>query len=442
MKLWDKGYSTDKFVEEFTVGRDRELDLFLAEADVLGNMAHMKMLNSIGLLSDDDRVALELGLKKIYEQVQAGDFTIEDGVEDVHSQVEFMLTEMCGDAGKRIHTGRSRNDQVMVDIKLFSRSAIIALQKSVEELFSTLMQKADEWKDVLMPGYTHQQVAMPSSFGMWLSAYAEALADDMLMLQAAYKLVNTNPLGSGAGYGSSVPLNRTMTTRLLGFDDLAYNSMYAQMQRGKTERVVLTAIAAIAATVGRLAQDVCLYSCANFGFVKLPDAFTTGSSIMPHKKNPDIFELTRAKCNRMQALPMEVTLVATNLPSGYFRDMQLTKEIYVPAFKEITDVVRMAKAGIEQMWINRDILANDIYKYLFTVEDVNDAVAKGVPFRDAYREVGMRVQNGTYEHDGRELNHTHEGSIGNLCLENIRQKFERNRIDFAPAMAAEEELMR
>ena len=442
MKLWDKGYSTDKFVEEFTVGRDRELDLFLAEADVLGNMAHMKMLNSIGLLSDDDRVALEQGLKKIYEQVQAGDFTIEDGVEDVHSQVEFMLTEMCGDAGKRIHTGRSRNDQVMVDIKLFSRSAIIALQKSVEELFSTLMQKADEWKDVLMPGYTHQQVAMPSSFGMWLSAYAEALADDMLMLQAAYKLVNTNPLGSGAGYGSSVPLNRTMTTRLLGFDDLAYNSMYAQMQRGKTERVVLTAIAAIAATVGRLAQDVCLYSCANFGFVKLPDAFTTGSSIMPHKKNPDIFELTRAKCNRMQALPMEVTLVATNLPSGYFRDMQLTKEIYVPAFKEITDVVRMAKAGIEQMWINRDILANDIYKYLFTVEDVNEAVAKGVPFRDAYREVGMRVQNGTYEHDGRELNHTHEGSIGNLCLDNIRQKFERNRIDFAPAMAAEEELMR
>ena len=442
MKLWDKGYSTDKFVEEYTVGRDRELDLYLAEADVLGNMAHMKMLNSIGLLSDDDRVALEQGLKKIYKQVQTGEFTIEDGVEDVHSQVEFMLTEMCGDAGKRIHTGRSRNDQVMVDIKLFSRSAIIALQKSVEELFATLMQKAEEYKDVLMPGYTHQQVAMPSSFGMWLSAYAEALADDMLMLQAAYKLVNTNPLGSGAGYGSSVPLNRTMTTKLLGFDDLAYNSMYAQMQRGKTERVVLTAIAAIVATVGRLAQDVCLYSCANFGFVKLPDAFTTGSSIMPHKKNPDIFELTRAKCNRMQALPMEVTLIATNLPSGYFRDMQLTKEIYVPAFKEITDVVRMAKAGIEQMWINRDILANDIYKYLFTVEDVNDAVAKGVPFRDAYREVGMRVQEGTYEHDGRELNHTHEGSIGNLCLENIRQKFERNIIDFAPAMQAEEELMR
>ncbi len=442
MKLWDKGYSTDMFVEEFTVGRDRELDLFLAEADVLGNMAHMKMLGSIGLLSAEDCQALEQGLKQIYKQVQAGEFCIEEGVEDVHSQVEFMLTEMCGDAGKRIHTGRSRNDQVMVDIKLFSRSAIIALQQSVKELFATLIAKAEEYKDVLMPGYTHQQVAMPSSFGMWLSAYAEALADDMLMLQAAYKLVNTNPLGSGAGYGSSVPLNRTMTTRLLGFDDLAYNSMYAQMQRGKTERVVLTAIAAIAATVGRLAQDVCLYSCANFGFVKLPDAFTTGSSIMPHKKNPDIFELTRAKCNRMQALPMEVTLVATNLPSGYFRDMQLTKEIYVPAFKEITDVVRMAKAGIEQMWINRDILSNDIYKYLFTVEDVNDAVAKGVPFRDAYREVGMQVQNGTYEHDGRELNHTHEGSIGNLCLDNIRAKFERNMIDYSAAFEAEEALMK
>ncbi|MBQ1252791.1 MAG: argininosuccinate lyase [Alistipes sp.] len=442
MKLWDKGYSTDTFVEEFTVGRDRELDLFLAEADVLGNMAHMKMLGSIGLLSAEDCQALEQGLKQIYKQVQAGEFSIEEGVEDVHSQVEFMLTEMCGDAGKRIHTGRSRNDQVMVDIKLFSRSAIIALQQSVKELFATLIAKAEEYKDVLMPGYTHQQVAMPSSFGMWLSAYAEALADDMLMLQAAYKLVNTNPLGSGAGYGSSVPLNRTMTTRLLGFDDLAYNSMYAQMQRGKTERVVLTAIAAIAATVGRLAQDVCLYSCANFGFVKLPDAFTTGSSIMPHKKNPDIFELTRAKCNRMQALPVEVTLVATNLPSGYFRDMQLTKEIYVPAFKEITDVVRMAKAGIEQMWINRDILSNDIYKYLFTVEDVNDAVAKGVPFRDAYREVGMQVQNGTYEHDGRELNHTHEGSIGNLCLDNIRAKFERNMIDYSAAFEAEEALMK
>ena len=442
MKLWDKGYSTDAFVEEFTVGRDRELDLYLAEADVLGNMAHMKMLNSIGLISDDDRVALEQGLKDVYATVQSGEFTIDDGVEDVHSQVEFILTEKCGDAGKRIHTGRSRNDQVMVDLKLFSRAALIELQSGVKSLFNVLMQRADELKDVLMPGYTHMQVAMPSSFGMWLSAYAEALADDLLLLDAAYKLVNTNPLGSGAGYGSSVPLNRTLTTQLLGFEDLAYNSMYAQMQRGKTERTVLTAIAAVAATVGRLAQDVCLYSCANFGFVKLPDAFTTGSSIMPHKKNPDIFELIRAKCNRLQALPMEITLTMTNLPAGYFRDMQLTKEVYVPAFKEIADVLRMAAAGLEQMWINRDILANDIYKYLFTVEDVNDAVAKGVPFRDAYREVGMRVQNGTYEHDGRELNHTHEGSIGNLCLDNIRQKFERNRIDFAPAMAAEEELMR
>ena len=442
MKLWDKGYSTDAFVEEFTVGRDRELDLYLAEADVLGNMAHMKMLNSIGLLSDADKTVLEQGLKEIYASVQRGEFTIDDGVEDVHSQVEFILTEKCGDAGKRIHTGRSRNDQVMVDLKLFSRAALIELQAGVKSLFDVLMQRADELKDVLMPGYTHMQVAMPSSFGMWLSAYAEALSDDLLLVDAAYKLVNTNPLGSGAGYGSSVPLNRTMTTQLLGFNDLAYNSMYAQMQRGKTERTVLTAIAAIAATVGRLAQDVCLYSCANFGFVKLPDAFTTGSSIMPHKKNPDIFELIRAKCNRLQALPMEITLTMTNLPAGYFRDMQLTKEIYVPAFKEIADVLRMAAAGLEQMWINRDILVDDIYKYLFTVEDVNDAVAKGVPFRDAYREVGMSVQNGTYQHDGRELNHTHEGSIGNLCLDNIKAKFERNMFDYSAVQQAEAELMK
>ena len=441
MKLWDKGFATDAFVEEFTVGRDRELDLYLAEADVLGNMAHMKMLHSIGLLSAEDAVKLEQGLKEIYAEVQRGEFAIEEGVEDVHSQVEFMLTERCGDAGKRIHTGRSRNDQVMVDLKLFSRSALIALQEGVESLFRVLVAKAGEYQDVLMPGYTHQQVAMPSSFGMWLSAYAESLADDLLMLRAAYDLVNTNPLGSGAGYGSSVPLNRTLTTRLLGFEDLAYNSMYAQMQRGKTERAVLTAIAAVAATVGRLAQDVCLYSCANFGFVKLPDAFTTGSSIMPHKKNPDIFELIRAKCNRMQALPMEVTLVATNLPSGYFRDMQLTKEIYVPAFKEIADVLRMAEEGISQMWINRDILSDEKYKYLFTVEDVNDAVAQGVPFRDAYREVGMRVQNGTYEHDGRELNHTHEGSIGNLCLDRVVAKFERHKFDYATALEAESRLM-
>ena len=442
MKLWDKGYSTDAFVEEFTVGRDRELDLYLAEADVLGNMAHMKMLNSIGLISDEDRLALEQGLKDIYASVQRGEFRIDEGVEDVHSQVEFILNEKCGDAGKRIHTGRSRNDQVMVDLKLFSRAALIELQSGVKSLFDVLMQRAEELKDVLMPGYTHMQVAMPSSFGMWLSAYAEALADDLLLLDAAYKLVNTNPLGSGAGYGSSVPLNRTLTTQLLGFEDLAYNSMYAQMQRGKTERTVLTAIAAVAATVGRLAQDVCLYSCANFGFVKLPDAFTTGSSIMPHKKNPDIFELIRAKCNRLQALPMEITLTMTNLPAGYFRDMQLTKEVYVPAFKEIADVLRMAAAGLEQMWINRDILVDDKYKYLFTVEDVNDAVAKGVPFRDAYREVGMRVQNGTYQHDGRELNHTHEGSIGNLCLENIKAKFERNMFDYSAAQKAEEKLMK
>lgn len=441
MKLWDKGYDIDSFVERFTVGRDRELDIYLAEADVLGNMAHMKMLNSIGLISDADRKALAKALRQIYNKVRCGEFRIEEGVEDVHSQVEFLLTEMCGDAGKRIHTGRSRNDQVMVDIKLFSRAALAALQREVESLFTTLIAKAEEYKDVLMPGYTHMQIAMPSSFGLWLSAYAESLADDLLQLKAAYALVNTNPLGSGAGYGSSVPLDRKMTTRLLGFDDLAYNSIYAQMQRGKTERTVLTAIAAVAATVGRLAQDVCLYSCANFGFVRLPDAFTTGSSIMPHKKNPDIFELIRARCNRMQAQPLEVTLISTNLPSGYFRDMQLTKEIYVPAFGEIADCLKMARMGIEQMQINRDILSDGKYKYLFTVEDVNDAVARGVPFRDAYREVGMRVQAGTYEHDGRELHHTHEGSIGNLCLDAIERKFVRNKFDTAAADEAERRLM-
>ena len=428
MKLWDKGYSTDALVEEFTVGRDRELDLYLAEADVLGNMAHMKMLHSIGLLSQADSEALAEGLKKIYRQVLDGNFSIAEGVEDVHSQVEFMLTEMCGDAGKRIHTGRSRNDQVMVDLKLFSRSALIALQQQVEELFEVLMAKAEEYKDILMPGYTHMQVAMPSSFGMWLSAYAESLADDLLMLKAAYELVNTNPLGSGAGYGSSVPLNRTMTTRLLGFDDLAYNSMYAQMQRGKTERTVLTAIAAVAATVGRLAQDVCLYSCANFGFVKLPDAFTTGSSIMPHKKNPDIFELSRAKCNRLQAMPMEVTLIATNLPSGYFRDMQLIKEVYFPLFDQLNNLLEITTYAVENMEMKTGIMSNPLYAPAFSVEEVNRRAANGVPFRDAYRQVADEITNGTFQHEATVeetlAHYTHEGSIGNLCNAQIKAKMD------------------
>ena len=440
-KLWEKNFEVNKEIERFTVGRDRELDLYLAKYDIMGSMAHITMLESIGLLTKSELGILLQELKSIYSIAEQGLFTIEDGVEDVHSQVELMLTRKLGDIGKKIHSGRSRNDQVLLDLKLFTRDQIKDIAQLCEAFFHTLQEQSERYKDVLMPGYTHLQIAMPSSFGLWLSAYAEALADDMLQLKAAYALVNTNPLGSGAGYGSSVPLDRTMTTRLLGFDDLAYNSIYAQMQRGKTERTVLAAIAAVAATVGRLAQDVCLYSCANFGFVRLPDAFTTGSSIMPHKKNPDIFELIRARCNRMQAQPLEVTLISTNLPSGYFRDMQLTKEIYVPAFGEIADCLKMARMGIEQMQINRDILSDGKYKYLFTVEDVNDAVARGVPFRDAYREVGMRVQQGTYEHDDRELHHTHEGSIGNLCLDAIRRKFARNMFDTAPADEAERRLM-
>lgn len=429
MKLWDKGYATDSFVEEFTVGRDREMDLYLAEADVLGNMAHMRMLNSIGLISDKDRAALEKGLKKIYAAVRRGEFRIDEGVEDVHSQVEFMLTAECGDAGKRIHTGRSRNDQVMVDIKLFSRSALVALQQSVRALFDVLISKADEYKEVLMPGYTHMQVAMPSSFGMWLSAYAEALADDMLLLDAAYKLVNTNPLGSGAGYGSSVPLDRRMTTRLLGFDDLAYNSIYAQMQRGKTERTVLTAIAAVAATLGRLAQDVCLYSCANFGFVKLPDAFTTGSSIMPHKKNPDVFEIMRGRCNRLQSVPNEIALLTTNLPVGYHRDLQLLKDILFPATTEIKRTLAMCDFMLAHIRVNGHILDDKKYDDLFTVEDVNRMVLAGTPFREAYKQVGMAVQRGEYT-PTREVRHTHEGSIGNLCTAQIRRKMERVMQEF------------
>ncbi len=441
MKLWDKGYDIDRFTESFTVGRDRELDVMLAKPDLLGNMAHLLMLNSIGLIDDTDTQSLRAALREIYASVDRDGFVIEEGIEDVHSQVEFMLTRRCGDAGKRIHTGRSRNDQVLLDLKLFSRSALIELLGHVEELFRLLIDKARENKDVLLPGYTHLQVAMPSSFGLWFSAYAESLAEDLLLLGATYHQVNTNPLGSGAGYGSSIPLDRTMTTRLLGFEDLAYNSIHAQMQRGKTERNVLFAIAAIASTLGRLAADVCLYSCANFQFVHLPDAYTTGSSIMPHKKNPDVFELIRAKCNRLQSLPNQMAMICTNLTSGYFRDMQLTKEIFLPAFAEITDCIFMACLVLKEMELNRNILADDKYRYLFTVEDVNDMVAAGIPFRDAYRQVGERVQQGTYTHDGRTLRHTHEGSIGNLCLDKIEEKFNRNKWDYTPAIEAERKLM-
>ena len=445
MKLWDKGYDIDRFTEEFTIGKDRELDVMLAKADVLGNMAHLKMLHHIGLISDGELKDLAQGLKDIFAEIEQGKFHIEAGIEDIHSQIECLLTRKCGEAGKKIHTGRSRNDQVLTDLKLFTRTALIDVLQQVTSLFHLLMEKAEANKDILMPGYTHLQIAMPSSFGMWFSAYAESLADDLLMLKAAYDMVNTNPLGSGAGYGSSVPLNRTMTTRLLGFDDLAYNSVYAQMQRGKMEKNVLFALASVATTLGRMAADICLYSCSNFGFVKLPDKYTTGSSIMPHKKNPDIFELIRAKSNRLQSLPGQMAMICANLTSGYFRDMQLTKEIFLPAFKELNDCLFMTGTVLKEMGLNTDILSDERYNYLFTVEDVNDMVAAGVPFREAYKTIGMKVQAGEYgSHSRRPLHHTHEGSIGNLCLDQIAAKFERHVQDWDTEKIknAEQQLMK
>ncbi len=442
MKLWDKGYDIDRFTEQFTVGRDRELDLMLAHADVLGNLAHLKMLHHIGLMDAADLQSLEKALKEIAKSIDQGDFRIEEGVEDIHSQIELELTRACGEAGKRIHTGRSRNDQVLTDIKLFTRTKLIRLSEQTETLFDLLLQKAEASKEILLPGYTHLQIAMPSSFGMWFGAYAESLADDLLQLRAAYELVDTNPLGSGAGYGSSVPLDRKLTTRLLGFGDLAWNAAYAQMQRGKMEKNVLFALASVASTLGKMAADVCLYSCGNFGFVKLPDRFTTGSSIMPHKKNPDIFELIRARCNRLQSLPGQLALLCANLTSGYFRDMQLTKEIFFPAFQELSDCLTMAVAVLKEMELNREILKNPIYNYLFTVEDVNDLVTAGIPFREAYKTVGLKVQAGAYAGDAeRPLHHTHEGSIGNLCLDEIRQKFQRHKWDCSRAINAEKALL-
>ncbi len=442
MKLWDKGYDIDRFTETFTVGKDKELDVMLARADVLGNMAHLQMLYAVGLMEKKELDNLKTGLKEILASIEEGDFSIEEGIEDIHSQIEFLLTRKCGEAGKKIHTGRSRNDQVLTDLKLFSRSKLAEVQEEAEVLFGILLERAEAAKAILMPGYTHLQIAMPSSFGMWFGAYAESLADDLLLLKAAYAMVNTNPLGSGAGYGSSIPLDRALTTRLLGFDDLAYNSMYAQMQRGKMEKNVLFALASFATTLGKMAADVCLFSCGNFGFLKLPDRFTTGSSIMPHKKNPDIFELIRAKSNRLQSLPVQLAMIGTNLTSGYFRDMQLTKEIYLPAFGELTDCMRMAGMVLKEVELNPAILSDEKYTYLFTVEDVNDQVAAGVSFREAYRTVGQEVQAGTYTADtNRPLHHTHEGSIGNLCLERIRAKFHRHKQDFSAARQAESKLV-
>lgn len=425
MRLWDKGYDVDNFTESFTIGKDRELDVMLAKADVTGSLAHLEMLHHVSLVSDEEYRQLRKALIGIHARVEKGEFVIGEGVEDVHSQIELMLVEECGDAGKKIHTGRSRNDQVLLDLKLFSREAIFETLESVERLFRLLIQRAEESKDILIPGYTHLQVAMPSSFGLWFGAYAESLTDDLLLLKAAYDMVNTNPLGSGAGYGSSIALNRKMTTGLLGFADLAYNVVYAQMQRGKMEKNVLFGLAAVATTLGRLAADVCLFACNNFGFVHLPDKYTTGSSIMPHKKNPDIFELIRAKCNHLQSLPMQMAMICTNLTSGYFRDMQLTKELFLPAFQELNDSLFMAHLVLQEMEVKRDVLCDSRYAYIFSVEDVNERVMAGIPFREAYREIGMQIQEGHYRDGLREIHHTHEGSMGNLCLPEIKDKFEQ-----------------
>jgi argininosuccinate lyase len=425
LKLWQKENTvTSEKIERFTVGKDREMDLHLAEFDVLGNLAHATMLETIGLLTREDLTALRAELKVIYDQIEKGSFVIEDGVEDVHSQVELMLTRKLGDTGKKIHSGRSRNDQVLVDMKLYTRNRLFQVVQATEKLFDTLIKKSKEHKNDLLPGYTHLQIAMPSSFGLWFGAYAEGLIDDVIQLNAAYRLANRNPLGSGAGYGSSFPLNRTLTTELLGFEGMHHNVVYAQMSRGRTEQAALTAISSLAATVSRLAMDVCLYNSQNFSFIVLPDDLTTGSSIMPHKKNPDVAELLRAKTNRMKALPMEVTMVLSNLPSGYHRDMQLLKEILMPAFDEILDCLDMASFMLENMKIKQNLLDDAKYDLLFSVERVNELVINGVPFRDAYKQVGAEIADGDYIAP-RELKHTHEGSIGNLQSREIAERMKQ-----------------
>ena len=419
-KLWEKNFEVNAEIERFTVGRDREMDLYLAKYDVLGSMAHITMLESIGLIGSDELPLLLAELKNIYHVCERGEFVIEDGVEDVHSQVELMLTRKLGDMGKKIHSGRSRNDQVLVDLKLFIRHELMEVADGVKVLFDELIRKSEQYKQVLMPGYTHLQVAMPSSFGLWFGAYAESLCDDMLFLQAAYKMTNRNPLGSAAGYGSSFPLNRQMTTDLLGFDTMDYNVVYAQMGRGKTERNVGFAIATIAGTLAKLAFDACLFNSQNFSFVRLPKECTTGSSIMPHKKNPDVFELIRAKSNKLQALPQQVTLIMNNLPVGYFRDLQIIKEVFLPAFDELKDCLQMTAYIIRKIEVRDDILDNPMYDPMFSVEEVNRLAAEGMPFRDAYKKVGLDIEAGNFRPD-KNIHHTHEGSIGNLCNDRIAE---------------------
>jgi argininosuccinate lyase len=417
-KLWQKTTNVNQLVESFTVGRDTEFDHQMAAFDVLGSLAHTQMLASIGLMSADDLQSVQKELKHIYADITAGNFTIEPGVEDVHSQVELLLTQRIGDAGKKIHSGRSRNDQVLVDLKLFFRHELQQVVEETETLFRTLIELSEKHKDVLLPGYTHLQVAMPSSFGLWFGAYAESLADDLELVLAAYKITNKNPLGSAAGYGSSFPLNRTLTTELLGFDSLNYNVVYAQMGRGKTERVIAQALSSIAATLAKMAMDQALYLSQNFAFVSYPDTLTTGSSIMPHKKNPDVWEIMRGKCNRIQALPNDVAMMTTNLPSGYHRELQLLKELLFPAFTDLKNCLHMATFMLQNITVKTDILNDPKYAYLFSVEEVNRLVLNGTPFRDAYKQVGLAIEQGNFNPD-KQVNHTHEGSIGNLGNEHI-----------------------
>ena len=420
MKLWQKDKAALQSVEKFTVGNDRELDIYLAPFDVLGSLAHTKMLASVGLLTNDELAVLEVELKNIYQIIQQGNFVLDEGVEDIHSQVELMLTQKLGDIGKKIHSARSRNDQVLVDLKLFLRNEIESLVGSVKSFFDLLIIQSEKYKSDLLPGYTHLQLAMPSSFGLWFGAYAESLVDDLITLQAAYTIVNKNPLGSAAGYGSSFPINRKMTTELLGFDDLNYNVVYAQMGRGKTERIVATALGNIAASLSKLSMDACLYLNQNFAFISFPDELTTGSSIMPHKKNPDVFELIRAHCNRIQALPNEIMLMTTNLPSGYQRDLQLLKEHIIPAFKNLQSCLQMATLMLSNIQVNKDLLVDEKYKFLFSVEEVNKLVLEGTPFRDAYKKVGLDIEAGNFTYTPTTA-HTHEGSIGNLCNDQINR---------------------
>ena len=428
-KLWEKNIQLNHDVETYTIGRDREMDMYLAGYDVLGSLAHITMLQSIGLLSADELSVLTAELRKIHKEITDGRFTIEEGIEDVHSEVELLLTQRLGDMGKKIHSGRSRNDQVLVDLRLFIRSEIEDVVKHVTVLFKTLISQSERYKQVLMPGYTHMQVAMPSSFGLWFGAYAESLADDLVVLKAAYDVNNRNPLGSAAGYGSSFPLDRELTTRLLGFASVDYNVVYAQMGRGKTERIVASAIANIAATLSKLAFDACLFNSQNFAFIKLPDEFTTGSSIMPHKKNPDVFELTRARCNKLQALPYQITLITNNLPVGYSRDLQLIKEEFLPSFGEIKTIISMVNAMISQVKVNEHLIDDPRYDLMFSVEEVNRLVQSGVPFRDAYKQVGLNIEAGKFTPD-KHIRHTHEGSIGNLCNDRISALYERTLDSF------------